>query len=176
MTRKIDLYGPLQASWSVRLESGALSLNTSCGATRKEVAYFRREGRTEDITVTRIEYCPASGCNADGTRSVRGARGMYKTIECVNCRGCVETDEGASFEPMLVNDQGTIDSVLAWFGMRREPAPPRYDGDTEPRWFISMGGWELPYSRGNERALWRWLADEGYILILAPDTAPQLVA
>jgi hypothetical protein len=172
--------GPMHATWCIEWadrRGGSTSVYHP-----DQVRVVVREQQAADpgrpVLVTRHERCPAPGCDAHGVRSVRGARGMWKQVECVDCRGRHDVVEDlATLEPAVVTVPGeaALRLVLGRCGLTlSEPLPPLYDGDDVVRWRVLHTGWEL--CQGRERTLWLWLYETGRIMEPPPAQLARALA
>lgn len=170
MTREV--YGPLEASWCVVLADSPRSGTTQVATrerARSTVAYFAREGRA--CHVTRTELCPMSGCNGDGTRSVRRRGRLYATdVPCKGCRGRVDTvEDPAEFAPRAFDADTPLALVLVDLGYALTVEPIRCHVDPDEfvavRWHVTIGeldGW--PAFTGAESSVRSWLFETGQVL------------
>lgn len=159
MSKSIEIYGPLEASWNVRYpDSGGSSQYPTFQRALADVAYFARQGRRDPIVV-RTEICPATGCDGEGSRSVKKRGRMFNSdVPCKGCRGRFDTEErGEDLE--IPSDHGkSLADVLAMIGLAYRI---EYRHGL-PVGVITQNGWEM--FRGSAGSVWEWLRETGRIL------------
>jgi len=136
--------------------AGSTHVNT-LERVRSTIAYYAREGRDlATCIVTRTESCPASGCNGDGTRSVKRRGHMFATdVPCVGCRGSHDTlEDVAELAPIDIGET-PLNDVLARLGYTTQPA------EFGAKVILRNG---VPVSAGTAGAVWLWLRESGQIL------------